>query len=111
MPRWALLPDWLPVPVIGLLANKRQAWLAVLHLTQEQQHIMQQIVIDVPAGQLSAELERRGVAADAKVHVVVEFLDDGKLPMTVISEAGRAQDWLANEPDLYDDSDLVERAS
>jgi len=72
---------------------------------------MQQIVIDAPAGRLSAELERRGVAADANVHVVVDILDDGTIPMTAISEAGGAQDWLADEPDLYDDSDLVERAS
>jgi hypothetical protein len=48
---------------------------------------MQQIVIDVSAGQVSAELRRRGVAAEAKVHVVVEFLDDGRLPMAAIAEA------------------------
>jgi proline racemase len=72
---------------------------------------VQQIVIDAPAGRVSAELKRRGVAADAKVHVVVEFLDDGTLPMAAIAEAGRAQDWLADEPDLYSDADLIERAS
>jgi hypothetical protein len=71
---------------------------------------VQQIVIDAPAGQVSAELQRRGVAADAKVHVVVEFLDDGSLPMAAIAEAGGAQDWLADEPELYGDADLVERA-
>jgi hypothetical protein len=30
--------------------------------------------------------------------------------MTAKSGAGRDQDWLADEPDLYDDSDLVELA-
>ncbi len=72
---------------------------------------MQQIVIDAPVGQVSAELERRGVAADAKVHVVIEFIDDGTLPMAAIAEAGGAQDWLADEPELYGDSDIVGRMS
>lgn len=72
---------------------------------------MQQIVIDAPAGQLSAELTRRGIAADAKVHVIVELRDDGTLPMAAIAQAGKAFDWLAEEPDLYSDADLVEPAS
>ncbi len=72
---------------------------------------MQQIVIDAPAGQLSAELTRRGIAADANVHVVVELLDDEPLQMTAMAEAGKALDWLADEPDLYSDADLVERIS
>jgi len=72
---------------------------------------MQQIVIDAPAGEVSAELGRRGVAADAKVHVIVEFLDDETLPMATIAEAGKALDWLAAEPELYSDADLVERAA
>ncbi len=59
---------------------------------------MQQIVIDAPAGELSAELNRRGVAADANVHVVVEFADGGMLPMSAIAAAGRAEGWLADEP-------------
>ncbi len=70
---------------------------------------MQQIVIDGPAGQVSAELQRRGVAADAKVHVIVECLDDGMLPMALIAEAGKGQDWLEDEADLYSDADLIER--
>jgi len=72
---------------------------------------MQQIVIDAPAGQVSAELKRRGVAANANVHVVVEFLDDSSLPMAAIAEAGKALHWLAAEPDLYSDADLVESSS
>ena len=31
--------------------------------------------------------------------------------MAVIAEAGKAFDWLAEEPDLYSDADLTERAS
>jgi hypothetical protein len=72
---------------------------------------VQQIVIDAPVEQLSAELKRRGIAADANVHVVVELLDDETFLMAAIARAGRAQDWLADEPDLYSDKDLVERTS
>ncbi len=69
------------------------------------------IVIDAPAGRVSAELKRRGVAEDAEVHVVVEFLNDGTLPMEAIADTGRAQDWLADEPDRYSDADIVGRMS
>jgi hypothetical protein len=63
--------------------------------------VMRQIVLDAEAGQVSAELSRRGIATHARVHVRVE----------VIAEAGKGFDWLAEEPDLYSDADLVERAS
>ena len=71
---------------------------------------MSQIILDAEAGNLSAELTRRGVAADARVHVVVDILDTGTLPMAAIAQAGKAFDWLDEEPDLYADADLVERA-
>jgi len=45
------------------------------------------------------------------VHFVIEFIDDGTLPMAAIAEAGGAQDWLADEPELYSDSDIVGRMS
>ncbi len=72
---------------------------------------MQQIVLDAEAGEVSAELARRGVAANARVHVLVEVLDNMDLPMAAIAQAGKALDWLADEPDLYSDADLVERTS
>jgi hypothetical protein len=71
---------------------------------------MQQIILDAEAGQISAELARRGIAPDARVHVVVEIADDGEPPMAAIAEAGKGFDWLAAEPDLYSDADLMERA-
>ena len=71
-------------------------------------HRVQQFVIEAPAGQLSAELTRRGIAADATVHVVVELLEDESLPMAALAQAGQAHEWLADEPELYSDSDLVE---
>ncbi|MCK8788055.1 hypothetical protein M0638_27240 [Roseomonas sp. NAR14] len=71
---------------------------------------MQQIVLDARVEEISTELARRGIGATARVHVVVEVLDAGDLPMAVIAQQGRALDWLADEPELYTDADLVERA-
>ena len=70
---------------------------------------MQKITLDAEAGQLSAELARRGIAADARVHVLVEVMDGeaDALSMAAIAQAGGAFDWLADEPDLYTDADLV----
>ncbi len=68
---------------------------------------MQQIVLDAEAGQISAELHRRGVAADARVHVVVDLCDATELPMAALAEAGMAFGWLDDEPDLYSDADLL----
>jgi hypothetical protein len=65
------------------------------------------MIFDAEAGELSAELARRGVAAHTKVHVTVEIAD-GDPPMSAIAQAGKALDWLADEPDLYSDADLVE---
>jgi hypothetical protein len=70
---------------------------------------MTQIVLDVEAGQVSPELTRLGVASNARVHALVEVLDSAELPMGAIAQAGKAFDWLTDEPDLYSDADLVER--
>lgn len=70
---------------------------------------MQKITLDAEAGQVSAELARRGIAANARVHVLVEVVDErpGALPMAAIAQVGGAFDWLADEPDLYTDADLA----
>jgi len=70
---------------------------------------MQQITLDTEAGQVSAELVRHGIAADTRVHVLVEVIDSEPdvLPMAAIAQAGGAFDWLAEEPNLYTDADLV----
>ncbi len=70
---------------------------------------MRQIVLDTEAGQVSTELARRGVASRARVHVLVEVLDDAEPSMAAIAQAGEAFDQLADEPDLYTDVDLVQR--
>jgi hypothetical protein len=72
---------------------------------------MRQIVLDAEAGQVSAELGRRGIAAHARVLVRVDVLESAEPPMAAIAEAGKAFDWLAEEPELYSDADLTERAS
>ena len=68
---------------------------------------MQRFELDTEAGQVSAELVRRGVSATSRVHIVVEVAAEAEeLPMAAIVQAGRAFDWLADEPDLYTDADL-----
>ena len=71
---------------------------------------MARIALDTKAGQVSAELARRGIAAGTRVHVVVEVVgeESDALPMAAIAEAGGAFGWLADEPDLYTDADLVQ---
>jgi hypothetical protein len=66
------------------------------------------IVLDAEAGQVSAELARRGIPAHARVHVLVEVAPGDELPMAVIAQTGMGLDWLVDEPDLYSDADLVE---
>ena len=71
---------------------------------------MHRITLDAEAGQVSAELARRGIAAGTRVHVLVEVVDEqpDALPMAAIAQVGGAFDWLADEPDLYTDADLVQ---
>ena len=70
---------------------------------------MDRIALDAEAGQVSAELVRRGIAAGTRVHVLVEVVEaPDALPMAAIAQAGGAFDWLADEPDLYTDADLAE---
>ena len=68
---------------------------------------MQKIALDAEAGQVSAELGRRGIAAGTRVHVLVEVIGHEDLPMAALAQAGGAFSWLAEEPDLYTDADLV----
>jgi hypothetical protein len=71
---------------------------------------MQRIALDAEAGQISAELVRRGIASSTRVHVLVEVASEEDLPMAAVAQAGGAFEWLAEEPDLYTDADLVARA-
>ena len=71
---------------------------------------MSQIVLDAEAGQVSAELARRGIPLHAGLHVLVEVTPGSELPMAAIAQAGMGLDWPADEPELYSDTDLVEPA-
>jgi hypothetical protein len=70
---------------------------------------MRQILNDVEAGRVTDELQRRGIPSRQRLRVVVESIDTDEPSMTTINAAGGAFDWLAEEPDLYSDADLVER--
>lgn len=70
---------------------------------------MREILNDIPAGKLTDELARRGIPPQRRVRAVVESLDNDELPMAALNAAGGAFDWLANEPDVYSDDDLIER--
>jgi hypothetical protein len=70
---------------------------------------MHQIFHNIEAGKLSNELKRRGIAPNQRVRVVVEPIANDDMPVTALNAAGGAFDWLADEPDLYSDADLVER--
>jgi hypothetical protein len=71
--------------------------------------LMKQVLNDIEAGKVTEELRRRGIPARQRLRVVVESIEDEELPITAINAAGGAFDWLAEEPDLYSDADLVER--
>jgi hypothetical protein len=70
---------------------------------------MRQILNDIEAAKVSDELQRRGVPPAQRLRVVVESIDAAEPSLTAINASGGAFDWLAEEPDLYSDADLVER--
>ncbi len=70
---------------------------------------MRQVLNGIEAGKLLDELKRRGIKPNQRLRVIVESVDSDDLPMTVINASGGAFDWLAGEPDLYSDADLIER--
>ncbi len=71
---------------------------------------MQKMALDAEAGQVSAELARRGIAAGTRVHVLVEVIGNEELPMAALAQTGGAFGWLAEEPDPYTDADLARPA-
>ena len=70
---------------------------------------MRQVLNDVEAGKVTDELRRRGVPAGQRLRVVVESIETEEPSLTAMNAAGGAFDWLAEEPELYSDADLVER--
>lgn len=70
---------------------------------------MRQILNDVEAENVTAELKRRGIPPKQRLRVVVESISIDEPSLTAINAMGGAFDWLADEPDLYSDADLIER--
>jgi hypothetical protein len=70
---------------------------------------MRQVLNDIEAGKLTDELTRRGIEPHQRLRVIVESLDDDALPITAINASSGGFGWLAEEPDLYSDSDMIER--
>ena len=71
---------------------------------------MRQVLSDIEAGKLADELKRRGIPPSQRLRVIIESIDENDVPITAINAAGGAFDWLAEEPDLYSDADLIERS-
>ena len=69
---------------------------------------MREILNDIEAGKVTDELRRRGIPARQRLRVVVESIETEEPSITTINAEGGAFDWLAEEPDLYSDADLVE---
>ena len=67
---------------------------------------MERIILDAEAGQVSAELVRRGIA-DARVHVLVEVQGAEELSTAAIAHAGVPSTGYADESELYSAADLV----
>ncbi len=70
---------------------------------------MRQVLSNIEAGRLTEELARRGIPPRQRLRGVIESLEDDALPITEINAEGGAFGWLADEPDLYGDADLIER--
>ena len=67
---------------------------------------MRYVLENIEAGKLSGEIERRGIPARQRLHVVVETLNDD-LPLAEMAVQGGAFQFLADEPDLYSETDIV----
>jgi len=93
----------------GLAADENAA-LELEWARRKGNRYVERVTFDAEVGQVSAELVRRGIAADTRVHVLVEVRDAEELSTAAIAQAGGAFGWLADEPELYSDADLVERA-
>jgi len=70
---------------------------------------MRQILNDIEAGKITDELRRRGIPPSQRLRVIIESVEMEEVSVTAINATGGAFDWLAEEPELYSDADLIER--
>ena len=66
---------------------------------------MRYVLEDIEAGEVSREIERKGISARQRVRVTLDTIGD-ELPLARMAEAGRAFEFLKDEPDLYSETDL-----
>jgi hypothetical protein len=70
---------------------------------------MKQVLENIEASQVFAEMTRLGVKPRQHVRVVFEKIEEDELPVAQMAQEGGAFDWLKDEPDLYTLADLKER--
>jgi hypothetical protein len=67
---------------------------------------MRYVLENIEAGKLPGEIERRGIPARQRLRVVVETLEED-LTLARAAEKGGAFAFLAEEPDLYSETDVL----
>ena len=71
---------------------------------------MRRIVFEAEAGQVSAELAQRGIPSKNRVYILIRVVPANKLQGMAVAEVRKGLDWLAEEPELCSDTDLLEPA-
>ena len=66
---------------------------------------MRYVLENIEAEKVPAEMQRRGIPPRQRLRVVVETLDE-TVTLAEMAERGGAFAFLANEPDIYDESDV-----
>ena len=70
---------------------------------------MRQVLENIEAGQVQAEMARRGIQPRQRVRVVFETVESDDIPTAQMAQEGGAFDWLKEEPDLYTAADIKKR--
>lgn len=67
---------------------------------------MRQVLENIEAGQVQAEMARRGIRPRQRVRVIFETIESDDIPIAQMAQDGGAFDWLKDEPDLYTVADI-----
>ena len=67
---------------------------------------MRYILENIEAGKIPGEIQRRSIPVRQRVRVVVETIDED-LPLARMAEEGGAFRFLADEPELYSEADVL----
>jgi len=70
---------------------------------------MRRIVFEAEAGQILAELAQRSFPSKNRVYLLIRVVPANKLQGMAVAEVGKGFDWLAEEPELCSDADLLEQ--